>query len=151
MAGGDKIRPDLVRHRKQRAELNQRIAADTRIRRSALEVFRHEILDDLPFKDFSTVADLVCDAKLIGNAARFLCGAIRTGVHPQRHAMHIAALLTKYGGRHGAVDPAAHSDDHSRLSGAHMHFHGSAIPGIRKQSHSVSKGNVGIKGFLERV
>jgi len=124
MAGGNVLRPQLVRAVNQPAELEILIAHHTRVRRAPGLVFVRKVIDDVLLKFRRLVNEVIGDIQLMADctrigdglrAAALVLGAVHAILRPEleRDADDLIALFEQQRRRGGGVHPPAHAADHA--------------------------------------
>ena len=124
MAGGDVLRPQLIRPVNQPAKLEILIAHHTRVRRAPGLVFVRKVVDDVLLKFRRLVDQVIRNAQLVADGARIgdglraaalVLGTVHAVLRPEleRDADNIVALLQQQCRRGGGVHSPAHAADHA--------------------------------------
>jgi len=113
MAGGQAGGSHLQRLVEQKAELDVTIAHGARRRSAAQSIFRDKVVHDRCFEPLVYIHDMVRDGKKVRHTPRVADVFIGTArrvfrPHPGRQADDVVSFSLEQGGRHRAVDAAAH-------------------------------------------
>src|SRR5262249_5324091 len=119
VAGGETRGAELAGAPAKQPELDPLVAARARVRGAAREILVEEGLDDGAREGLGRVEDVVREAQPIGDGARVVevveraAAALLPPHETERDADHVVAGGRAAGRGDGAVDPAAHGDDHA--------------------------------------
>ena len=125
MTCGEKLSTERLGLLQELAPLDEPIADDAGVRRTAPEILVNEIPDDLPAKCFPEIDDIMRDANLGCDGASVVHGtkAAATGLvgHIATHLVEViglhrdpddlVSLLLQKSSGHGRVNPTAHCHD----------------------------------------
>ena len=122
MAGGNKLRAELVRAVNEPAELQILVAHHARVRCATGLVFIGEVLDDVLLEFRRLVNEVIRDVELVADRARvgdglraaaFVLGAVHAILRPEleRDADDIKTLLDQKRRRRRGINSSAHAAD----------------------------------------
>ena len=118
MPGRDPLRPELTRALPEAGELDELVAAHTRVRRATRQIVGDKRVDHIAGEDVAEVHHIERDAELCGDTAgiekvveRATTTTRRVAPQPHGDADDLVSGFDQQGRGNRAVDAAAHTND----------------------------------------